>query len=127
MDLREILNQIKGAYDGDGVRIISSELGERSSEGRKIETLHLIYEFNGYKNEKLFAIWNSSRSDRLFLASLSACKNTDNAKGKSDNNRDKNNNNNINVLLIVREAVAYRRGSKKRQVVSQVQPMHQKM
>ncbi|MDD1759093.1 MAG: hypothetical protein LUQ44_00650, partial [Methanothrix sp.] len=78
MNLRMILNQIKGAYDGDGVRIISSELGERSSEGRKIETLHLIYEFNGYRNEKRFAIWNSSKSDRLFLASVSGCNKIDN-------------------------------------------------
>ena len=78
MNLRVILNQIKGAYDGDGVRIISSELGERSSEGRKIETLHLIYEFNGYRNEKRFAIWNSSKSDRLFLASVSGCNKIDN-------------------------------------------------
>jgi hypothetical protein len=104
MNLREILNQIKGAYDGDGVRIISSELGERSSEGRKVETLQLVYEFNGYRNEKRLAIWNSSKSDRLFLASLSACRNVDNddsdnadkkddnANGKADNSYNKNNN-----------------------------------
>jgi hypothetical protein len=93
MNLREILNQIKGAYDGDGVRIISSELGERSSEGRRIEMLHLIYEFNGYKNEKRFAIWNSSKSDRLFLVSLSACRNVDNDNSNNANNKDNKNNN----------------------------------
>jgi hypothetical protein len=111
MNLREVLNQIKGAYDGDGVKILSSELGERSSEGRRIETLHLIYEFNDYRNEKRFAIWNSSKSDRLFLASLSACKNTDNddsdyADNKADNARVKadisdnsnNKNNNIGIF-----------------------------
>jgi hypothetical protein len=110
MNLRVILNQIKGAYDGDGVRIISSEMGERSSEGHKIETLHLIYEFNGYRNEKRFAIWNSSKSDRLFLASLSACTNTDNdesdfADNKADNSRikadisDNSNNKNNSIGL----------------------------
>jgi hypothetical protein len=87
MNLREILNQIKGAYDGNGVRIISSELGERSSEGRRVETLHLIYEFNGYRNEKRFAIWNSSKSDRLFLASLSACSNIDNDNSDNTDNK----------------------------------------
>jgi hypothetical protein len=98
MNLREILNQIKGAYDGDGVKILSSELGGRSSEGSRVETLHLIYAFNGYRNEKRFAIWNSSKSDRLFLASLSECNNidnddSDNSNGKADNSYNKNNNN----------------------------------
>jgi hypothetical protein len=93
MNLREILNQIKGAYDGNGVRIISSELGERSSEGRRVETLHLIYEFNGYRNEKRFAIWNSSRSDRLFLASLSSCGKNDTEDKDNKNNKNNSNNN----------------------------------
>jgi hypothetical protein len=100
MNLRVILNQIKGAYDGDGVRIISSELGERSSEGRKIETLNLVYEFNGYRNEKRFAIWNSSKSDRLFLASISACSNPDSADSDSFNNKaDSSNNKNNDIVL----------------------------
>jgi hypothetical protein len=85
MNLREILNQIQGAYDGDGVKILSSELGERSSEGSRVETLHLVYEFNDYRTEKRFAIWNSSKSDRLFLASLSACSNIDNDDSDNDN------------------------------------------
>jgi hypothetical protein len=93
MNLGEILSQIKGAYDGDGVKILSSELGERSLEGRRVETLHLIYEFNGYRNEKRFAIWNSSKSDRLFLASLSACSKIDNDDSDNANNRDNKNNN----------------------------------
>jgi hypothetical protein len=93
MDLGEILNQIKGAYDGNGVRIISSEQEERSSEGRRIETLHLIYEFNGYRNEKRFAIWNSSKSDRLFLSSLSACSNINNDNSNNANIKDNKNSN----------------------------------
>jgi hypothetical protein len=114
MNLREILNQIKGAYDGGGVKILSSELGERSSEGRRVETLHMIYEFNGYRNEKRFAIWNSSKSDRLFLASLSRCNNiehddSDNADSKADyargradnanNNANNSDNKNNNIAL----------------------------
>jgi hypothetical protein len=87
IDLQNILNQIKGSYDGGGVRILSSEMGQRSSEGIKIETLHLVYEFNGYRAEKRFAIWNSSESDRLFLASLSECSRFDN---KNFDNSDSN-------------------------------------
>jgi hypothetical protein len=97
MNLREILNQINGAYDGDGVKILYSELGERSLEGCRVETLHLIYEFNGYRNEKRFAIWNSSKSDRLFLASLSACSNIGN--DDSDNNAKNGDNRNNNIAL----------------------------
>jgi len=99
MNLREILNQIKGAYDGDGVRILSSELGEKLAEGRRVETLHLIYEFNGYRNEKRFAIWNSSKSDRLFLASLSACSNIDNDDSDNANEKADNSYNNNIVLF----------------------------
>jgi len=77
MDLEEILDQIEKAYDGGDVKVLSSERGEMMMKDQSAKTLNLAYEFKGYGSKKFFAVWNSSRSDRLFLASLSGCNGSD--------------------------------------------------
>lgn len=72
-DLEEILDQIEKAYGGGEVKVISSKRGEMKTKDLEAKTLNLDYEFKGYGKRKLIAVWNSSRSDRLFLASLSSC------------------------------------------------------
>jgi len=69
----EILDGLKGIYEGTDIKVLSSESGEIRIQGQEIKTLNLTYEFKGQQAEKEFAIWNSSRSNRLFLASLSSC------------------------------------------------------
>ncbi|MDD1752468.1 MAG: hypothetical protein LUQ38_05195, partial [Methanotrichaceae archaeon] len=71
----EILDELKGTYEDVDVKVLSSESGEIQLPGQKIKTLNIIYEFKGLQAEKRFAAWNSSRSNRLFLASLSSCSN----------------------------------------------------
>jgi hypothetical protein len=71
MDLEEILDQIERSYDGGDVLVLSSERGKIMMKDQSAKTLNLAYEFKGYSSKKFFAVWNSSRSDRLFLASLS--------------------------------------------------------
>ncbi len=73
MGLEEILDQIEKAYGDGDVSVLSSERGEMRMKDQSAKTLSLAYEFKGYSSKKLFAVWNSSRSDRLFLASLSIC------------------------------------------------------
>ncbi len=69
-----ILNQIEKTYDSGEVKVLSSKRREISIKGERIEAevMSLSYELKGYRSEKRFAVWNSSRSDRLFLASLSS-------------------------------------------------------
>ncbi len=73
MDPEEILDQIEKAYNSGDVKVLSSEPGEMKMKDQAAKTLNLDCEFNGNAAGKLFAVWNSSRSDRLFLASLSSC------------------------------------------------------
>jgi len=73
MDPKEILDQIEKAYNSGDVKVLSSEPGEMKMKDQAAKTLNLAYEFNGNAAGKLFAVWNSSRSDRLFLASFSSC------------------------------------------------------
>lgn len=75
----EILNKLIGTYGGD-VKIVSSESGDSQAQDQKIKTLSVTYEFKGQQAEKKFAAWNSSRSNRLFLASLFNCSNNQNTE-----------------------------------------------
>jgi hypothetical protein len=75
----EILNKLIGTYGGK-VNVVSSESGESQAQDQKIKTLSVTYEFKGQQAEKKFAAWNSSRSNRLFLASLSSCSNNQNTE-----------------------------------------------
>jgi len=77
MDLEEILDQIERSYDGGDVKVLSSERGEVRMNEQTAKTLNLAYEFKEYGSKKFFAVWNSSRSDRLLLASLSGCNESD--------------------------------------------------
>lgn len=77
MDFEEILDQIEKAYNGGDLKVLSSKRGEMRMKDQSAKTLNLAYEFKGYGSKKFFAVWNSSRSDRLFLASLSGCNGSD--------------------------------------------------
>ncbi|MCJ7443856.1 MAG: hypothetical protein MUO26_04895 [Methanotrichaceae archaeon] len=69
----KILDAIKETYESSGINVLSSEHGEIQMQRQKATTLNLVYEFQGYTAEKRFAAWNSSRSNRIFLASISGC------------------------------------------------------
>lgn len=66
-----ILDQIKKTYDSGEVKVISSEQGEISMKDERAEVMSISYELKGCRSAKRFAVWNTSRSDRLFLASIS--------------------------------------------------------
>ncbi len=68
-----ILDQIEKTYNSGEVKILSSKREEISIRGERdrAKVMSLSYELKGYRSAKRFAAWNSSRSDRLFLASLS--------------------------------------------------------
>jgi hypothetical protein len=68
-----ILDKIEDAYEGDGIEIVSSKQGQIQMGERVASTLNLTYLFQGHHAKKLFAAWNSSRSNRFFLASISGC------------------------------------------------------
>jgi hypothetical protein len=79
-----ILDQIEKTYDNEEVKVLSAERGEVSMRGERVKgeqmrdererakVMSLSYELKGYRSAKRFAVWNSSRSDRLFLASISS-------------------------------------------------------
>jgi hypothetical protein len=79
-----ILDQIEKTYDNEEVKILSAERGEVFMRGERVngervrgereraKVMSLSYELKGYRSVKRFAVWNSSRSDRLFLASISS-------------------------------------------------------
>lgn len=67
----KILEQIEKTYNSEEVKVLSAKRDTISLEGTKAEVMNLLYELKGYRSEKKFAVWNSSRSDRLFLASIS--------------------------------------------------------
>ena len=71
VSLQEILKMIEKAYDSGEVSVLSSKQGRIEMHGQATETLSLVYELKGHRAEKQFVVWNSSRSDRIFLASLS--------------------------------------------------------
>lgn len=69
-----ILDQIEKTYNSGEVKIISSKRGEVTMKGEpeRARVMSLSYELKDCKSSKRFAVWNSSRSDRLFLASISS-------------------------------------------------------
>jgi hypothetical protein len=77
-----ILGQIEKTYDSEEVKVLSSKRGTiiMGSAGAgagagalaEAEVMSLSYEFKCSRSAKRFAVWNSSISDRLFLASISS-------------------------------------------------------
>lgn len=70
----KILDNVGKTYSGDEIKILSSERGQiwMESQEVKAKTLDLEYKLTDYRSRDLFAVWNSSRSDRLFFAYLSS-------------------------------------------------------
>jgi hypothetical protein len=69
----EILDQIRRTYDSEEVTVTAWKHGAIAVQGQRAAALELTYSFRGYMAQKRFVAWNSSLSDRLFLASLSGC------------------------------------------------------
>ena len=69
----EILDQIRRIYDSEEVAVTAWKQGAIAVQGQRAAALELTYSFRGYMAQKRFIAWNSSLSDRLFLASLSGC------------------------------------------------------
>lgn len=74
IDPGSILETIKNAYNAGEVKTISSQRDEKVLAGFKASCMDLEYEFKEIKSKKRFWAWNSSSSDRLFLASFSTCR-----------------------------------------------------
>jgi hypothetical protein len=70
----EILDRIRRTYDSEEVAVTAWKQSAMEIDGQRGAVLELTYAFRGYTGQKSFAAWNSSLSDRLFLASLSGCK-----------------------------------------------------
>ncbi|NPV62012.1 MAG: hypothetical protein HPY61_05170 [Methanotrichaceae archaeon] len=68
-----ILDSIEDAYDEGEVQVVSSERGQMRIGGLEAVYMDLGYEFKSSKSRKRFICWNSSASDRLFVAALSSC------------------------------------------------------
>jgi hypothetical protein len=66
-----ILDQVESAYSSRDMKILSSQRGVASVRGGSVSTLDLGYDLRGSGTRKLFAVWNSSISDRLFFATYS--------------------------------------------------------
>ena len=69
---RNILEQIEKTYNSEEVKVLSAKRDTIPQEDSQVEAMSLIYELKGCRSEKRFAVWNSSKSDRLFIASISA-------------------------------------------------------
>jgi hypothetical protein len=69
----EILARIKKTYDSEEVTVTAWKQGAIAVQGQRAATLDLNYTFRGFGAHKRFVAWNSSFSDRLFLASFSGC------------------------------------------------------
>jgi hypothetical protein len=69
-----ILDSIEDAYDEGEVRVVSSERDVVRISGLEAVYMDLDYELKGSKSRKRFICWNSSDSDRLFVAAMSSCK-----------------------------------------------------
>jgi hypothetical protein len=67
----KVLDQVESAYGGDEMKILSSKRGSAKVAIGQASTLALGYSFKNYNTTKLFAVWNSSLSDRLFFATYS--------------------------------------------------------
>lgn len=66
-----ILDQIEKTYNSEDVKVISARRSTITLDGSQAEAMSILYELNGYRSAKKFAVWNLSSSDRLFLASIS--------------------------------------------------------
>lgn len=71
--LDSILNQTQETYSQGEVEVVSLLKGEISVQEKKAKTMDLLYKFKEYRAKKHLAVWISNGSDRLFLASMSAC------------------------------------------------------
>jgi hypothetical protein len=74
IDPEIILDSIEDAYEEGDVRVVSAERGKAMLGDINAISLDLDYEFKGCKSKKRFISWNSSASDRLFVATLSTCR-----------------------------------------------------
>ncbi|MDD1741835.1 MAG: hypothetical protein LUQ47_00745 [Methanotrichaceae archaeon] len=70
---RIILDKIQETYEGSGIEVVSSRQGQIQMRKQEASTLNFTYLFQGHQAKKFFAAWNSSRSNRFFLASISGC------------------------------------------------------
>lgn len=77
IDPEEILDQMQENYNRESVSIISSERKTIKVDDRTVCVLALTYEFKDSKQKRIIAAWNSTLSDRLFLATLSGRKGGD--------------------------------------------------
>jgi hypothetical protein len=68
-----ILDKIEETYEGSQIEVVSSTHGQIQMREQEASTLNLTYLFQGHQAEKMFVAWNSSRSNRFFLASISGC------------------------------------------------------
>jgi hypothetical protein len=69
----EILDRIRRIYDSEEVAVTAWKQEAAQVQGQRGAALELTYTFRGFSAQKRFVAWNSSLSDRLFLASLSSC------------------------------------------------------
>jgi len=67
----EILDQMQENYNREGVSITSSERKMIKVADQAAEILTLTYGFKDSRQKKMFAAWNSTLSDRMFIATLS--------------------------------------------------------
>jgi len=81
---KEILDQIEDNYNRGGVSILSGKRTAIEMQERTVETLTLTYEFRDCKRTRIFAVWNSSPSDRMFIAAFSGCVSLGNVNGNDD-------------------------------------------
>lgn len=70
---QEILDRIRRTYDSEEVTVTAYKEDAAEVQGESAASLELTYSFKGYMAQKRFVAWNSSRSDRLFFASVSGC------------------------------------------------------
>lgn len=69
----EILDRIRRACESEEVAVTAWKQEVVEVQGERAAALELTYIFRGYGAQMKFVAWNSSLSDRLFLASLSGC------------------------------------------------------
>jgi hypothetical protein len=67
----EILDQMQENYNREGVSITSSERKTIKVAEQTAEILTLTYGFKDSSQKKMFAAWNSTLSDRMFITTLS--------------------------------------------------------
>lgn len=81
---KEVLDQIENNYNRGGVSISSGKRRTIDMQEQTAETLTLTYEFRDSKRTRIFAVWNSSPSDRMFIAAFSGCMRSGSVNSKDD-------------------------------------------